>query len=37
METDAAKGAIYDLSGRRIAAPVKGQLYIQNGKKHIAQ
>lgn len=37
METDAAKGAIYDLSGRRIAAPVKGQLYIQNGKKHIAK
>ena len=37
METDAAKSAIYDLSGRRIAAPVKGQLYIQNGKKYIAQ
>lgn len=36
-EANAAKGAIYDLSGRRIMAPVKGQLYIQNGKKHIAQ
>ena len=24
---------IYDLSGRRVWAPVKGGLYIQNGKK----
>ncbi len=27
--------AIYDLTGRRIAAPVKGQIYIQDGKKLI--
>ena len=26
---------IYDLSGRRVWAPVKGGLYIQNGKKNI--
>lgn len=30
------EGAIYDLSGRRVATPVKGSLYIQNGKKYIA-
>lgn len=30
--TDAA---IYDLSGRRVVAPVRGQLYISNGKKFI--
>lgn len=30
-------GAIYNLRGQRIAAPVKGQIYIQNGKKHIAK
>jgi hypothetical protein len=27
-------GAIFDLSGRRVAAPAKG-LYIQDGKKII--
>lgn len=32
-----SNGAIYDLSGRRVAAPVKGNLYIQNGKKYIAE
>ena len=26
---------IYDLSGRRVWAPVKGGLYIQNGKKFV--
>lgn len=26
---------IFDLSGRRVAAPVKGGVYIQNGKKFI--
>lgn len=30
-------GAMYDISGRRIAAPLKGQLYIKDGKKHVAQ
>ena len=28
---------IYDILGRRILAPVPGQLYIQNGRKHIAR
>ena len=28
---------IYDLSGRRVWAPVKGGLYIQNGKKVIVK
>ena len=28
---------LYDLYGRRIVAPVPGQLYIQGGKKHIAR
>lgn len=26
---------MYNVAGQRIAAPVKGQLYIQGGKKHI--
>lgn len=30
-----ANGIIYDLQGRRISSPVKGQLYIVNGKKFI--
>ena len=33
--TTAADAAIYDLQGRRIATPVKGQMYIMNGKKLI--
>ena len=28
---------IYDILGRRILAPAPGQLYIQNGRKHIAK
>ena len=31
----ADRGAMYDLSGRRITEPRRGQLYIQNGKKYI--
>lgn len=30
-------GAIYDLSGRRVMKTTKGRLYIQGGKKFIAQ
>ena len=26
-----------DLQGRKVAAPVKGGIYIQNGKKFIAR
>ena len=29
--------AIYDLQGRKVVAPVKGGIYIQNGKKFIAR
>ncbi len=29
--------AIYDLQGRKVTTPVKGSIYIQNGKKHIAR
>ena len=32
-----ANAPIYDLSGRRVVNAVKGGLYIQNGKKFIAQ
>jgi hypothetical protein len=28
---------IYDLMGRRITSPAKGQIYIQNGKKFVGQ
>lgn len=34
-EPAAKNGAIYNLAGQRISAPVSGQLYIQNGKKYI--
>lgn len=34
-EAAADNGAIYNLAGQRISAPVKGQIYIQNGKKFI--
>lgn len=30
-------GNMYDLQGRRISAPLKGQLYIMNGKKYIGK
>lgn len=34
--SDAVKnGAMYNLAGQRISAPVSGQIYIQNGKKYI--
>ncbi len=29
--------AIYNLAGQRLAAPVKGQIYIKGGKKYIAK
>lgn len=32
-----SNGAMYDLQGRKVAVPVKGQLYIKNGQKYIAQ
>lgn len=30
-------GKMYDLQGRVITSPARGQLYIQNGQKHIAR
>lgn len=30
-------GKKYDLSGREITTPIKGTVYIENGKKHIQQ
>ncbi len=32
-----AEGAMFDLQGRKISAPVKGQVYIQNGVKKLAR
>ena len=37
VETDAFDTAIYDLLGRRVATTVKGHIYLQGGKKFIAQ
>ena len=37
VKNAAQDDAIYTLQGIRVAAPVKGQLYIQNGKKFIAK
>ena len=34
-ENAVKNGAMYNLAGQRIAAPVKGQIYIKDGKKHI--
>ena len=33
----AADSRMYDVAGRRISNPVKGQLYIKGGKKYIAR
>ncbi len=35
VTADAAKAAIYDLSGRKVNAMVKGGIYIRNGKKFV--
>lgn len=34
---NAKSAAIYNLQGVRVSAPVKGQIYIQNGKKFMAK
>ena len=36
-EGTAADGAIYDLAGRKVNSTVKGGIYIQNGKKFVAE
>ncbi|MCR5641767.1 MAG: DUF4957 domain-containing protein [Prevotella sp.] len=33
----AEDGVMYNMRGQRISAPVKGEIYIMNGKKHIAK
>lgn len=35
VATDKEDGIMYDLMGRKINAPAKGQIYIQNGKKYM--
>lgn len=37
VTTTAPAGMMFTIDGRRISAPVKGQLYILNGKKFIAK
>ena len=37
VESDVQDNAIYDLLGRRIAAPIPGHIYIQAGKKFLAK
>ena len=37
VDNEDKQAAIYDLTGRRVNRTVKGQLYIQNGRKFIAQ
>ncbi len=34
---DADNAPVYDLSGRKVASPVKGGVYIKNGKKYIVK
>ena len=36
-DKDNINAPVYDLTGRRVSRTVKGQLYIQNGRKFIAQ
>lgn len=35
LDNSDADDILYDLSGRRTAQPAQGQVYIQNGKKHV--
>lgn len=35
LSENSVNAPVFDLSGRRVAAPVKGGVYIQNGKKFI--
>ena len=34
---DVANGDIYDLMGRKVLTPRKGNVYIQNGKKFVVK
>ncbi len=35
VEADDAAAPVYDLAGRKVSAPVKGGIYVKNGKKFI--
>lgn len=37
MNMDVNDGYIYNLNGQRVVAPVRGQIYIMNGRKYIAK
>lgn len=37
MNMDVNDGYIYNLNGQRVVAPVRGQIYIMNGRKFIAK
>ncbi len=36
-DSEGGNNAIYDLQGRRVLSPVKGGIYVQNGKKFVAK
>ncbi|MBO4821890.1 MAG: DUF4957 domain-containing protein [Prevotella sp.] len=37
VRMDVVNGDIYDLMGRKVTTPVKGGIYIQNGKKYVVK
>ena len=37
VETQSKENSIYDLMGRKVERPQKGNIYIQNGKKFVAK
>lgn len=37
VATESENGAMFNVAGQRISAPVKGQVYMMNGKKYIAK
>ena len=37
VRMDVENGDIYDLLGRKVTTPQKGNIYIQNGKKFVVK
>ena len=37
VETQSKENSIYDLMGRKVERPQKGNIYTQNGKKFVAK
>ena len=37
VDTQSKDNSIYDLMGRKVERPQKGNIYIQNGKKFVAK